>query len=191
MNTIQLMVEEHKYIKRMLKVIRSACFNVLKGEAIDFTDFYLMIDFVRNYADRHHHGKEENMLFNRMLDELGPVAEKLIRHGMYVEHDLGRLYMKDLEEALKKVREGDEEAKIDIIANAVSYTNLLNRHIDKEDTVVYTFAEKNMSSESLAAVDEDCARFEFEMKEQNIQEKYISLVESLEKKYLTNEGPLR
>lgn len=184
MNTLQLMVEEHKYIKRMLKVIRAACLNILNGDQIDFTDFYLMIDFVRSYADRHHHGKEENMLFNRMLDELGPVAEKLIRHGMFVEHDLGRLYMKDLEEALKKVREGDHAAKIDIIANAVSYTNLLNRHIDKEDSVVYTFAEKNMSPESLTAINEECEKFETEMRQQNVQDKYISLVETLEKKYL-------
>lgn len=184
MNTLQLMVEEHKYIKRMLKVMRAACKKILSGDEIDFTDFYLMIDFVRSYADRHHHGKEENMLFNRMLDELGPVAEKLIRHGMFVEHDLGRLYMKDLEEALKRVRNGDNEAKIDIIANAVSYTNLLDRHIDKEDSVVYTFAEKNMSPESIQQINEECEKYELEMSQQNVQDKYISLVESLEKKYL-------
>lgn len=183
MNTLQLMIDEHKNIKRMLKVMRKASFNILKGDAIDFGDFYEMIDFVRNYADRHHHGKEENMLFNRMLDELGAVAEKLIRHGMFVEHDLGRLYMKDLEVALNKVREGDEEAKIDIIANAVSYTNLLNRHIDKEDSVVYTFAEKNLSAESLAAINEECEKYEIEMSEQKVQDKYISLIEKLENKY--------
>lgn len=184
MDALQLMVDEHKYIKRMLKVMRNACSNILQGGIIDFTDFYLMIDFVRSYADNHHHGKEEKMLFSRMLDELGPTAEKLIRFGMYVEHDLGRLFIKDLEEALKKVREGDETAIIDIIANAVSYTNLLYRHIDKEDSVVYTFAEKNMSHESLLAINEECEKYEEEMTNQKVQQKYIDLVETLEKKYV-------
>ncbi|PKM50598.1 MAG: hemerythrin [Firmicutes bacterium HGW-Firmicutes-7] len=183
MDTIQLMIDEHKYIKRMLQVLRKASYRVLQGEGIDFNDFYQMIDFVRNYADNHHHGKEEKLLFNRMVEELGPLGEKLIRHGMLVEHDLGRLYMKDLEEALVKVRGGDEEAKIDIIANAVAYTNLLNRHIDKEDTVIYTFAQRSLSPESLKEIDVACEKFELEMEAQNVQYKYINLVEALEIKY--------
>ncbi|PKM95392.1 MAG: hemerythrin [Firmicutes bacterium HGW-Firmicutes-1] len=183
MDTIQLMIDEHKYIKRMLQVVRKASLNILQGGGIDFNDFYQMIDFVRNYADNHHHGKEEKLLFNRMVEELGPLGEKLIRHGMLVEHDLGRLYMKDLEAALLKVRDGDEEAKIDVIANAVSYTNLLNRHIDKEDTVIYTFAQRSLSPESMNEINIACDKFEAEMEVQKVQEKYIHLVETLEAKY--------
>ena len=31
---------------------------------------------------KHHHGKEEKILFRHMLEKLGPVAEKLVRNGM-------------------------------------------------------------------------------------------------------------
>jgi hemerythrin-like domain-containing protein len=82
MNCIELMVEEHRNIKRMLVVIRKYCYRILQDERIEFEDFYKIIDFLRNYTDEHHHGKEESMLFNRMLNELGPIAEKLITHGM-------------------------------------------------------------------------------------------------------------
>lgn len=64
MNCIELMVDEHKNIKRMLEVIRKYCSRILNGENVDYDDFYKIIEFVRNYADKHHHGKEETMLFN-------------------------------------------------------------------------------------------------------------------------------
>ena len=71
MNAIDIMNEEHKYITRMLKVIRKVCFKLMEGENINYDDFYLIIDFVKNYADSHHHKKEEKILFNRMVDNLG------------------------------------------------------------------------------------------------------------------------
>ncbi len=184
MNGILLMVEEHKFIKRMLKVIKKASYDILKGKDIDYKDFEQMIDFVRNYADAHHHGKEEKMLFNRMIDEIGGAATKLVQHGMLVEHDLGRFHIKELEESLAKVKDGDEEAKIDVIANAVGYANLLNRHIDKEDGIAYPFAERGLSKETLDKINSECEAFEKEMQDKNVQDKYIQMLEALEKKYI-------
>lgn len=184
MNGISLMVDEHKFIKRMLKVIRKASYDILKGKDIDYKDFEKIIDFVRNYADAYHHGKEEKMLFNRMIDEMGGAAIKLVQHGMLVEHDMGRFHMKELEEALAKVKDGDEEAKIDVIANAVGYANLLSRHIEKEDGIAYPFAERGLSKETLEKINKECEAFEKEMQEKNVQAKYIQLLEELEKKYI-------
>jgi len=183
MDGIVLMVEEHKYIKRMLKIVRRACFDVINGKEIDFIDFEKMIDFVRNYADKHHHEKEEKILFNKMVDEIGGAAEKLVKFGMLVEHDFGRLYMKDLEEALGKVKAGDDEAKLDVIANAVSYTNLLSRHIDREDNVAYPFAKRELCEETLKKVNVECHTFEEETNKAGVQNKYIKMLEILEEKY--------
>lgn len=143
MDGIDLMIEEHKNIKRMLVVIRKACLGIMNGKGIDYGDFEKIIDFVRNYADKNHHEKEEKILFNRMIDEIGGAAEKLVKFGMLVEHDFGRLYIKELEEGIARVKAGNNEAKLDIIANAISYTHLLTRHIDREDNVVYSFAREN------------------------------------------------
>lgn len=183
MDAINLMVDEHKYIKRMLAVIRKACINIMNGMEIDFKDFEDMIDFVRNYADKHHHGKEEKLLFNRMVDEIKGAAEKVVNFGMLVEHDLGRNYIKQLEESLKKVKQGDKDAKVDVIANAISYTHLLHKHIDTEDNVVYQLAKRELSNETLNKVANECEKFEEEMSREGIQEKYIKMLEKLEKKY--------
>lgn len=180
MNCIELMVEEHKNIKRMLEVIRKYCYKILKNEKVKYEDFFILIDFVRNYADKHHHGKEETLLFDRMVNEMGPAAEKLVRHGMLVEHDLGRLHMQELEAAVKKVLDGDDEARLDVIANAISYTHLLHRHIDKEDGVVYKYAENNLDKSTLEALNRECERLEQEAREENIQGKYLDMITEFE-----------
>jgi hemerythrin-like domain-containing protein len=174
------MVDEHKYIKRMLSVIRKYCNRILNGENVRYGDFFKIIDFVRNYADKHHHGKEEALLFERMTEELGPAAEKLVRFGMNVEHDLGRLHVTELEAAVRRVLEGDKEARLDVIANAISYTHLLIRHIDKEDGVVYKFAQNNLSEDTLERLENECKIFEQKAQEEKTQQKYIALLNELE-----------
>lgn len=182
MNAIEIMMNEHRYIERMLKVIRTVCFKVLKNNIEDYNDFDLIIKFIKEYADENHHRKEEIFLFNKMVENLGALGEKLVKHGMLVEHDFGRLYVKNLEEALKKVKSGDEEAKLDLIANAISYSDLLERHIDKEDRVVYTFAARELKDEIMAEVDSNCITFEKE--HQTINDENIKLLEMLENKYV-------
>lgn len=183
MDGIALMMDEHKKIRRMLIIIRSACMDVMNGCEVNFEDFENIIDFVKNYADNHHHGKEEKFLFNKMVDELGGAAEKLVKFGMLVEHDLGRMYIRDLGEALEKYKAGDKEAKLDIVANAVSYANLLSRHVDKEDNVVYPFAKRELCEDSLNKMNTECHIFEEETSKEGIQDRYIKVLEILEKKY--------
>ena len=181
MKAIEIMNEEHKYILRMLQVIRKCCFKILNNEEIIYEDFYKIIDLIRNYADNHHHKKEEKILFIKMVEELGEPAKKAVNQGMLVEHDLGRLHVRELVAALEKVKAGEEEAKLDVIANAISYTHLLMRHIDKEDRVIYKFAERNLNDEVMKFIDDECENYEINNEE--IKNKYISILEDLEKRY--------
>lgn len=184
MTCIELMVDEHKKVIRMLAVIRRLCSQVLNDDAAIYDDFFKIIDFIRNFTDKHHHGKEEAMLFARMTEELGPTAEKIIKHGMLVEHEFGRLYVKELEDAVKRVLNGDMDARLDVIANAISYTHLLTRHIDKEDNVIYKYALKNLSKETMSRLEKECDSFEQTASDLKIQDKYISMLKELENKYI-------
>ncbi len=184
MDGIELMVFEHTIIKRVLRVVQNMAYKVLKGGEIDFDDFDMVIDFIRNYADSHHHAKEEKFLFNKMEEEIGAVATKLIKHGMLVEHDLGRLFIQDLVTALDKVKMGNDFEKINVIANAVGYVNLLDRHIDKEDSVVYNFARNQLNESTLVEINKNCQRHEDECEVKGVQNKYINIVKDLETKYL-------
>ena len=182
-NSIELMMDEHQVILRMLDVIRTACIEVMNGAEIDYNDFEDMMDFVKNYADDHHHGKEEKYLFKEMTDRLVKIGQNLITNGMLVEHDFGRFYMQELRAALQRVKEGDQDSKVDVIANAVSYTHLLRRHIGKEDQVVYTYAAKNLPAEVMEEVNRKSTELEEAANIKGTQQRYLDMVERLEQKY--------
>lgn len=82
MNSIELMIEEHNNILRMLVVVRKVCLNILNGKDINYTDFDNIIDFIKNYADAHHHEKEENFLFKQMQLHLGRIGEKNLHENI-------------------------------------------------------------------------------------------------------------
>ncbi|MBU3184674.1 hemerythrin domain-containing protein [Clostridium estertheticum] len=182
MNAIDLMIEEHKLIKRMLAVTRKISIKVLNNEEVDYNDFNKVIDFVRNFADKHHHNKEEVILFKKMGDVLGERIANGPIMGMLVEHDLGRLFIGNLETALIKFKGGDNDSRVDIIANAIGYTDLLYRHIEKEDTTIYTFAQRKLKKEQLNEIDLACLEVEKEAKKNNLQDTYITLLKELESK---------
>ena len=183
MKSIEIMENEHENIRRMLKVVRNVCYRVMTNGEYDLEDFPRIIDFIRIYADKHHHGKEEHVLFETMNRSLENVAKSGAITGMYIEHDLGRLYISSLEKALERFKEGEDEARLDIIGNAIGYTDLLDRHIEKENTALYKLAERMLDDESKAFVDEESNKVEVEATESGLQDKYINLVTELEEKY--------
>jgi hemerythrin-like domain-containing protein len=62
-----LMVE-HRLIERMISVIKDALVQIESTHRVDPVFVDTAVDFIRIYADRTHHGKEENILF-RDLDK--------------------------------------------------------------------------------------------------------------------------
>ena len=189
MYAIDLMVKEHSDIQKMIGGMHKLCCRILENDA-DVCDekavlsaetiqhFYNFIDFTRNYADHHHHGKEEKILFPVMTANLGTMAENLVTHGMLVEHDLGRSHIRALETLLKLYQENPKtEHKLSIITEAMGYSNLLLLHTEKENSVVYTFAERMLSQELKDKIDSDCRSFEEEQAKLGVQEKYLKMMD--------------
>lgn len=184
MYSVELMVEEHENILKLLTVIQKACCGILDGRDVNDGDFRKIIQFARNYADKHHHGKEEQILFQEMSDRLGEIGVKLIQHGMLVEHDLGRLHISELEKALDQYRDDPQTIfKLGILTEAMGYVNLLLRHIDKENQVVYTYAERNLPPDILQSVDQRVKAFETEAEQNQTQETYLKILQELQSKY--------
>lgn len=184
MESIRIMVEEHENIRRMLKVVRSISYEIMTLGEFDIEDIDDIIDFIRTYADSHHHGKEEDILFKTMDEKIEKLRQAGSITGMYIEHDLGRLYIQSLEKAIKEYDNGSDQARMDIIANAIGYANLLDRHIEKENVAMYKFAENMLTDEDKAYIEAEAGKLEEEAKEQGLQAKYINILETLEEKYL-------
>jgi hemerythrin-like domain-containing protein len=166
MYSTKLLVKEHDDILLVTAKIRKICINILDTNEFDVNIFKSVSNFCKNYADIHHHAKEEKILFKYMLKELPEISSHLITNGMLVEHDLGRMYMMNLKKAIEEYDiSPTTEAKMDIMSNSLSYAELLTRHIDKENNILYPYAEKNLNSETLKKIDEETLSFEASGKE--------------------------
>lgn len=182
MKSIDLMKQEHKNILMLLNCMRNACCNILNGQPVEESDFRDMIRIARCYADQQHHGKEEQILFRAMTEQLGPVAVNLIQHGMLVEHDLGRLHITQLENALDGYfADPSTKNKLGILAEATGYANLLERHIEKEDAAVYAFAERSLPADIMLNIEHRIEAFENDTMAQ--REQNLFLLKNLAIKY--------
>ena len=140
-NITQTLVTEHTLILRMLALLERNAPLTAVGSYTNWQFYLDGVDFIRNYADRFHHAKEEDVLFkalvaNGMPREHSPVA------AMLMEHDQGRSYVRAMEEATRQVMAGSTEARQAIADNAQAYAALLWEHITKEDTILYPLAER-------------------------------------------------
>ena len=103
---------------------------------------------------------------------------------MLVEHDLGRLHMNELLEAIDRYEKDPSTLnKLDIITNASGYATLLNRHIGKEDEVVYTFAQRALSDEDKERVNAETKEFDEATENKSDVEKYLDWLKNFKEKY--------
>lgn len=135
------LVEEHDLILRMIRVIGKLNQKLMGGEPVEAEDLRSVVDFIRNFADRCHHAKEEDLLFKKMEErgfspEQGPVAV------MLYEHDLSRNFVKAMEEGIDAYEKGDQQAAKQIAENAGRYSQLLTEHIHKENNILYPMADR-------------------------------------------------
>ncbi len=177
------LVAEHDLILRMLKVIHAVNQRLQNKESVPADDLYAIIDFIRNFADRCHHAKEEDLLYVKMQErgfsmEQGPVAV------MLYEHDMGRNFLKAMEEGVRAYEKGEKEAIPKIIQNSNNYAQLLSEHIHKENNILYPMADRVFSDEDQQVLKAEFERVEQEVIGKEVQEKYRNVVLEMEKKYL-------
>lgn len=172
--------EEHKVILRMLKILKKASQNLDEGKEVKPEVFKKAIDFIRNFADRCHHGKEEDTLFP-MMEKYGIPREGGPLGVMLYEHTLGRNYVKGMAEALEKYEKGDRSSIKKLVENARGYAGLLAPHIFKEDNILYAMADRNIPENEQKILEERFEKIEKEVIGEGKHHEYLHLVEELEK----------
>jgi len=145
-NVTQVMMDEHQLILRMITLVEKNSALLEAGKFRNWQFYLDAVDFIRNYADRFHHAKEEDVLFVELVKNGMPAKSSPIE-AMLMEHDQGRAHVKGMEEAAQKAQEG-QTGQIPILAeHARSYAALLRGHIDKEDSILYPLAERVLPAE--------------------------------------------
>lgn len=176
----QDLMREHKAILIALDVIEKMSQRVRNDKEIDLKDIEEIIDFLKIFADKCHHGKEEDFLFPA-LEEIG-VQKQNGPIGIALEqHKRGR-------ELISRMMESIESKKINKLAfvyAASDYVNLLRVHIEKEDTLLFPTGDAKFSVDTQKRLLKDFEHLEKDVIGAGKHEELHILLEKFKKKYLT------
>ena len=169
---------EHRLIRRMLTVVEHALKLAEQTKSIDPRFVDLAVDFITTYADRTHHGKEEDILFRTLESKNLSKADRQVMNELIEEHGFGRKTTKALVEANSLYRNGEKSALALITTHLRTLAEFYPKHIEKEDKVFFPASRIYLSDEEDQRMLVQFMEFDRKM----IHEKYESIIKSLETK---------
>lgn len=150
---IQVLRHDHDAILMALRILDRMA-EQARGGTLSQADANGFIDFLREFADKCHHGKEEGLLFPALIEagmpeQGGPVSV------MLHEHEQGR----ELVAAMDRASTGVIDARAFAQA-AAAYVEHMRAHIAKENDVLFPMADRILGSAVLDRLNEDFERHE-------------------------------
>ena len=124
---------EHRLIEKMIKVMKSQLDRFQAGDPVSSPLIENITDFIRAYADRCHHGKEEDILFRELNKKAISSEHRRSIEQLLEEHTKGRKLTKTLVEANQKYKQGDQKVLPAIADCLHSLVTFYPKHIEKED----------------------------------------------------------
>jgi len=132
MMPIALLMIEHRQIERMIPVLRDEARKARAG-AVDVERIDALMDFVRTYADKCHHGKEEDILFAELRDKPMTHEQEAVMERLIEDHGTSRAETKLVVEAARRYRQAETGAHIDLAQALEALAELYPTHIATED----------------------------------------------------------
>jgi hemerythrin-like domain-containing protein len=169
-----LLMIEHRLIEKMIEVIRKEMAKIKETNKVDTIFIDTAVDFIRIYADKTHHGKEEDILFRDCAKKDMSEKDIKIMNELVEEHKYGRRIVAELVEAKDDYIMGNDTIDI-ILKNLGRLVEFYPEHIKKEDRVFFPDSEKYFSTDELEEQLREFREFDQTM----IHEKYRMDVEQL------------
>ncbi len=156
------MVQEHELIVAVLASLHAMSDKLNAGGDVPRQDVADFGRFFRDFADKCHHGKEEDRLFVKMIEagfarDSGPVAVMLAEHDEGREEVRGMLAIGSGSGALTR------EERAQVAQCARQFVPLLYAHIQKENNILYPMAQNFIRPQEFARLDESCDAFDREI----------------------------
>lgn len=169
---------EHRLIERMIKFMKGKLEESRLVNKVDPNFIDMVIDFFRMYADRCHHGKEEDILFRELKKKkLSPEHAKIVEE-LIEEHVRGREMVGNLSRANQEYRQGESESIALIAKFLEKLVDFYPAHIAKEDKKFFLPIMEQFNKKEQAAMLEEFWEFDRKL----IHEKYTMIVRAFEKR---------
>jgi len=169
---IDTLLAEHEVILAVLEALEVRASEVRRGGSFDRRAWSLFAEFLGAFADRCHHGKEEELLFPVLAEHGVPDAGGPIG-AMKIEHEEGRSLIRDLSAAIER---GDASRAV---AAASSFIGLLREHIAKENGVLFPLGRQLLDAPSVERIAEGFARVESEIMGEGTHCRYVDLAQRI------------
>lgn len=167
---------EHRLIERVIALAQLEARRIDEGATVDTAFAAAMVDFMRTYADRTHHGKEEDILFRVLADMEISSEDRALMDELIREHERARSLVGSLDRAARHAEAGRADARAGAVQALSAIAGLYPDHIRKEDERFFPAAVRYLSAGRRQTMLEEFADFDREM----IHERYRGAVESLE-----------
>lgn len=183
MRPTEALVEEHNCVKVVLQVLDVICKKLEAGEKVEASHIESAVHFIKNFADRAHHMKEEDLLFPAM-EEAGVSKEESLVDEITTEHDLGRGYVRGLTDALSVYSIGDNGAGLVIAENGAKYVKLIKNHIAREEDVVFPLADKYLSDDTQRSLAAKFDKIDRDVIGEARRQEFMEILSTLKRVYL-------
>jgi hemerythrin-like domain-containing protein len=146
MKPTEILSGEHRIIEQVLDSLQQIGQDCAAQGQLDGASAEQALDFLRNFADRCHHGKEETHLFPAME------AKGFPRQGgptgvMLHEHEQGRTHIRGMAAAIPQAAAGSADGVAQFVKHAEAYVALLREHIEKEDHCLFSMADQSLTED--------------------------------------------
>jgi len=148
MHAISQLRQEHRAVIVAVNILAAMAEKAATAGHLELGDAENLLEILKVFVDQCHHGKEEKLLFPA-LEEVGIGRQGGPIGVMLSEHRFGRETIAALEAALRACRAGDLTAVRRFATHGLVYRELLERHIDKEDGVLFVLAERHLTRQAL------------------------------------------
>ena len=136
---------EHRVIDRMVAALRRELATIDETHRADPAFLGKAVEFIRQYADRCHHGKEEDILFRALSQKELPTDLARIMNELIAEHRTGRETVRRLDSAIQQYVAGQDGALALIREYLRAISEFYPAHIAKEDRSFFLPAMKLFS----------------------------------------------
>ncbi len=167
---------EHRLIERMIALMEEALNRLEKEGGIDTRFIERATQFIKSYADRCHHGKEEDILFRELRKKPVSKEHERIMNELVEEHRWGRTTTGRLVDANAAYRKGREEELATISDCLRDLVDFYPRHIKKEDKGFFLPVMDYFTQEEKDAMLKEGEAFDSRL----LHEEYESLISELE-----------
>lgn len=127
---IRDLYNEHNAIMILLEVLDAVSAKLKRGGDVKKEDIERMVEFIRTFADKCHHGKEEGILIPSL--KANKYRNTALIQSILGEHQSGRDFVRGMQQAIGGYRTGNADA-YHFAVNADAYVALLLTHIRKEN----------------------------------------------------------